>query len=147
MRHLPAAALALAVALAVPAAAGEQRTRIVDRAWTVQLDGGPREHVEPGATYRHCDGHHVVYMAFRGRMVHPSRKGTDYDWKRRHNGEYEGEGNLGTGENGRLEVSFVHESPFGDSGFGDGKWTLRVFRSKAIGKTSIYFKTVTGPAC
>jgi hypothetical protein len=134
----------LSLSLAAPAAADDTDTRVVPRWWTVQVNGGPKQRVEDGATFRHCPGDDVDRIVFRGRMTHPSRRGVDYDVDWRHRGEYIGSILTSTGKHGNIHLSFVSEL----GGFGNGEWSL-VFKrdGKRIGKSAIRLRTASGPDC
>ena len=150
---LSAAALAgVGLMLTAPAAADEG-THVVKRAWAVELnESGKRQPVARHATFRHCPGDDVTTLYFRGKMVHPSRKGVDYyiAWSHGRRGP-ELEGYLSTDRHGWIRQSVGQESPNGDVGFGDGKWTVHLrlddSRGTPIGTSSIRLKTADGPAC
>jgi hypothetical protein len=124
--------------------ADDSDTRVVARWWTVEVNGGPKQRVEPRHTFTHCSGDDVDRIVFRGKMTHPSRKGVDYqvDWS--HRGQYIGSILTSTGEHGRIHLSFVSEL----GGFGNGKWSLSFKRNgKRIGTSWIKLRTASGPAC
>jgi hypothetical protein len=143
----------LCLALAIPAAAGDKDTHVVRRAWAVELNAsGERQPVDRRSTFRHCPGDDVTTLYFRSKMVHPSRRNVDYWIGWSHNAmDPESEGYLATERHGWIRQSIGIESPHGDVGFGDGKWTVRLrldgFDGEPIGKSWIRLKTASGPAC
>ena len=150
MKPAAAAVLVSCVALVAPAVADEESTRVVKRAWKVELneDSSVRYPVKPGATFRHCPGDDVTRIRFRGQMVHPSRKNVDYVARWFEDGEPGGEMYTWTAKGGWIRESYAaFHVP--ETGMRDGKWTVRIDLDygDAIGRSSIRLKTVSGPAC
>jgi hypothetical protein len=138
----------LCAALAAPAVAGHKSTHVVSKWWKVTLneDDAAAQKVAPGGTFTRCPGDIVTRLRFRGKMVHPSRKGVEYDAIWRHRGVYDAGlyGNT-TKKHGRVDESLGTE---GGQDMGDGEWTIRFKRNdKRVGRAVVNLRTASGPAC